>query len=136
MDVSPGPISNVTEAAMGRSEDLAGPVAGRGVPDPLSGCAARVAIGVNIEGNREVPGLWTAQNEGTQFWLQLLTELQDRGVKDIFIARVDGLNGFPEAIEAACRFRIVFADDRSRHLDPPFRFFFYEPRAGKKEPRN
>ena len=48
----------------------------------------------------EVLGLWVAQTEGAKFWLQVLTELQNRGVKDIFIACVDGLKGFPEAIEA------------------------------------
>jgi putative transposase len=58
-----------------------------------------VALGVNLEGNKEVLGLWTADNEGAKFWLQVLTELQNRGVKDIFIACVDGLKGFPEAIE-------------------------------------
>jgi putative transposase len=62
--------------------------------------AISVAIGVNIEGKKEVLGLWAAQNEGAKFWLQILTELQNRGVKDIFIACVDGLKGFPEAIEA------------------------------------
>jgi putative transposase len=61
--------------------------------------AIHVAIGVNIEGKKEVLGLWTAENEGAKFWLQVLTEMQNRGVKDIFIACVDGLKGFPEAIE-------------------------------------
>jgi putative transposase len=63
--------------------------------------AIYVAIGVNIEGKKEVLGLWVAQNEGAKYWLQILTELQNRGVKDIFIACVDGLKGFPEAIEVA-----------------------------------
>ncbi len=62
--------------------------------------AIYVAIGVNLEGNKEVLGLWVAQTEGAKFWLQVLTELQSRGVKDILIACVDGLKGFPEAIEA------------------------------------
>jgi putative transposase len=62
--------------------------------------AIYVAIGVNLEGHKEVLGLWAAQSEGAKFWLQVLTELQSRGVKDIFIACVDGLKGFPEAIEA------------------------------------
>ena len=62
--------------------------------------AVYVAIGMNMEGQKEVLGLWVAQNEGAKFWLQVLTELQNRGVKDIFIACVDGLKGFPEAIEA------------------------------------
>ena len=63
--------------------------------------AVYVAIGVNLEGTKEVLGLWTSANEGAKFWLQVLTELRNRGVRDIFIACVDGLKGFPEAIEAA-----------------------------------
>jgi putative transposase len=62
--------------------------------------AVHVAIGVNMEGRKEVLGLWTAANEGAKFWLQVLTEIRNRGVQDIFIACVDGLKGFPEAIEA------------------------------------
>ena len=62
--------------------------------------AVYVAIGVNLEGSKEVLGLWTSANEGAKFWLQVLTELRNRGVEDIFIACVDGLKGFPEAIEA------------------------------------
>jgi putative transposase len=62
--------------------------------------AIYVALGVNLEGQKEVLGLWVAQSEGAKFWLQVLTELQQRGVQDIFIACVDGLKGFPEAIEA------------------------------------
>jgi len=61
--------------------------------------AIYVVLGVNLEGQKEVLGLWVAQTEGAKFWLQVLTELQNRGVKDIFIACVDGLKGFPEAIE-------------------------------------
>ena len=62
--------------------------------------AVYVAIGVNLEGHKEVLGLWTSANEGAKFWLQVLTEMRNRGVLDIFIACVDGLKGFPEAIEA------------------------------------
>lgn len=61
--------------------------------------AVHVAIGVNLEGRKEVLGLWTSANEGAKFWLQVLTELTNRGVKDVFVACVDGLKGFPEAIE-------------------------------------
>jgi len=61
--------------------------------------AIYVVLGVNVEGQKEVLGLWAAENEGAKFWLHVLTELQNRGVKDIFIACVDGLKGFPEAIE-------------------------------------
>ena len=63
--------------------------------------AVFVAIGVNMEGNKDVLGLWVADNEGSKFWLKVLTDLKNRGVKDVFIVCVDGLKGFPEAIEAA-----------------------------------
>ena len=61
--------------------------------------AIYVAIGVNMQGRKEVLGLWMGQAEGAKFWLQVLTELNNRGLRDIFIACVDGLKGFPEAIE-------------------------------------
>ena len=63
--------------------------------------AVFVAIGVNMEGHKDVLGLWVADNEGSKFWLKVLTDLKNRGVKDVFIVCVDGLKGFPEAIEAA-----------------------------------
>lgn len=62
--------------------------------------AIYLAIGVTIEGLKEVLGLWIAQTEGAKFWLQVVTELKNRGVSDILIACVDGLKGFPEAIES------------------------------------
>lgn len=62
--------------------------------------AIYLAIGVNMDGHKEVLGLWMARTEGAKFWLQVVTELKTRGVQDIFIACVDGLKGFPEAIEA------------------------------------
>lgn len=62
--------------------------------------AVYLAIAVNMDGIKEVLGMWTAENEGAKFWLQVVTELKNRGVKDIFIACVDGLKGFPEAIES------------------------------------
>ena len=61
--------------------------------------AAYLAIGINMNGEKEVLGLWIAQTEGAKFWLSVVTELKNRGVQDIFIACVDGLKGFPEAIE-------------------------------------
>ncbi len=63
--------------------------------------ALYVALGVTLDGQKEVLGLWVAQTEGAKFWLQVLTELKNRGVQDILIACVDGLKGFPEALEAA-----------------------------------
>jgi len=62
--------------------------------------AIYVAIAVNMQGNKEVLGLWAAENEGAKFWLQILTDVQNRGAKDFFIACVDGLKGFPDAIES------------------------------------
>ncbi len=62
--------------------------------------AVYLAIAVTMNGIKEVLGMWTAETEGAKFWLQVVTELKNRGVKDIFIACVDGLKGFPEAIEA------------------------------------
>jgi putative transposase len=62
--------------------------------------AVNIALGINKEGIKEVLGLWICNNEGAKFWLQVLTELKNRGVKDILIACIDGLTGFPEAIEA------------------------------------
>src|SRR5499433_327801 len=61
--------------------------------------AIYVAVGVNLNGLKEVLGLWVAQTEGAKFWLQVITALKNRGVQDIFIACVDGLKGFAEAIE-------------------------------------
>jgi putative transposase len=62
--------------------------------------ACYVAIGVNLEGERDVLGLWFQSAEGAKFWLAVLTELKQRGVRDVLICCVDGLKGFPEAIEA------------------------------------
>src|SRR5271156_1423525 len=117
VEVSPTLISNVTEEVMeevkswqNRPLDAVYPIvyldalvvkireAGH-----VRNKAIYVAIGVNIEGNKEVLGLWTGPNgngaEGAKFWLQVLTELKNRGVADMFIVCIDGLKGFPEAIE-------------------------------------
>jgi putative transposase len=63
--------------------------------------AVYVAIAITMEGHKEVLGLWTSAHEGAKFWLGVLTELKTRGVEDIFITCVDGLKGFPQAIETA-----------------------------------
>lgn len=52
-----------------------------------------------MEGHKELLGMWLSENEGAKFWLSVLTELQNRGIKDILIACVDGLKGFPDAIQ-------------------------------------
>jgi transposase-like protein len=59
-----------------------------------------VALGVNFEGQKEVFGLWIAENEGAKFWMGVLSELKNRGVQDILIACMDGLTGFPEAVRS------------------------------------
>ena len=114
VEVSPGLISNVTEAVQdevkawqNRPLEPLYPIV---YMDALyvrmregghvQNRAVYVAIGINLEGYKEVLGLWTSASEGAKFWLQVLTEIRNRGVQDVFIACVDGLKGFPEAIEA------------------------------------
>ena len=61
--------------------------------------AIYLALGINMEGQKELLGMWLSETEGAKFWLNVLTELQNRGVNDILIACVDGLKGFPDAIQ-------------------------------------
>jgi putative transposase len=63
--------------------------------------AIRSALGVRADGQKEVLGMWIEQNEGAKFWLNVMNELKNRGVEDILLAVVDGLKGFPDAINAA-----------------------------------
>ena len=114
VDVSPALISNVTDevieevkAWQNRQLDRVYPIVYMDaiqfkVRDSghVKNKAVYLAIGVTMEGLKEVLGLWIAQTEGAKFWLQVVTELKNRGVSDIFIACVDGLKGFPEAIES------------------------------------
>jgi putative transposase len=112
-DVSPTLISNVTDAVIeevrawqARPLDAVYPIVyldalmvkrrDNGVVEKR---AVYVALGLTLEGHKEVLGLWTSASEGAKFWLQILTELKNRGVQDIFIACVDGLKGFPQAIQ-------------------------------------
>lgn len=67
----------------------------------VSNKAAYLALGITPDGRKHVLGLWIDPNEGAKFWLRIVNELRNRGVKDILIAVVDGLKGFPEAINAA-----------------------------------
>jgi len=113
VEVSPTLISNVTEAVMeevkawqSRPLDAIYPivyldalVVKMRTDGRVENRAVYVAIGVSLSGQKEVLGLWSSANEGAKFWLQVLTEMQNRGLKDIFIACVDGLKGFPQAIE-------------------------------------
>lgn len=113
VDVSPTLISNVTEAVIDeakawQSRPLDGLYPIVYMDALMVKCrdnghvinkAVYLAIGINLGGTKEVLGLWMAQTEGAKFWLSVVTELKNRGVQDIFIACVDGLKGFPEAIE-------------------------------------
>jgi putative transposase len=63
--------------------------------------AVFLALGINTEGQKELLGMWLAENEGAKFWLSVLTVLKNRGLQDILIACVDGLKGFPDAINRA-----------------------------------
>lgn len=62
--------------------------------------AVYIAIAVNMEGKKEVLGIWVGKNEGSKFWMQIITELRNRGIEKIYVACVDGLKGFPDAINA------------------------------------
>jgi len=114
VEVSPGLISEVTDAVMEELKTWPNRAL-----EPLYGIvylealyvkmrhegrvenrAVYVAIGVGMDGRKDVLGLWTSGNEGAKFWLAVLTEMKNRGVRDILIACVDGLKGFPQAIEA------------------------------------
>lgn len=114
VEVSPSLISSVTEAVIDEVRTWQGRQLSEVYPimyldaiqfkvkdsGHIRNKAVYLAIGVGLDGLKEVLGLWIAQTEGAKFWLQVVTELKNRGVKDIFIACVDGLKGFPEAIES------------------------------------
>src|SRR5580704_16644901 len=114
VEVSPTLISEVTEAVMEEVKAWQNralePLYGMVYLDALyvkmrhegrvENRAVYVALGVDMEGRKDVLGLWTSGNEGAKFWLGVLTELKNRGVRDILIACVDGLRGFPQAIES------------------------------------
>ena len=114
VEVSPGLISQVTESVneevkLWQNRALE-PIYGIVYLDALyvkmrhegrvENRAVYVALGVDLEGHKDVLGLWCSAHEGAKFWLTVLTELKNRGVKDMLIVCVDGLKGFPQAIEA------------------------------------
>jgi putative transposase len=114
VEVSPTLISNVTEAVMEEVRQWQNRPLEPVYPIVYVDClvvkvrenqrvinkSVYLVLGVDMNGQKELLGIWIAQTEGAKFWLSVLTELQNRGVKDIFIACVDGLSGLPEAIEA------------------------------------
>jgi putative transposase len=114
VDISEGLISQTTEAVMDEVKVWQNRVLDEVYPIVFLDCivvksredgkvtnrSVYLALGVNMDGHKELLGIWIAKTEGAKFWLSVITELQNRGVKDIFIACVDGLKGFPEAIES------------------------------------
>lgn len=114
VDVSPALISNVTDAVLeevqgwqARPLDSVYPIVFLDAihvkmrrNGHVENCAVYLALGITREGNKELLGLWVGESEGAKFWLNVLTELRNRGLQDILIACIDGLKGFPEAIEA------------------------------------
>lgn len=114
VEVSPALISNVTDAVeaevkawQNRALDSVYPIVYLDAirvkvrhNGQIQNKAIYLAIGITMDGVKEVLGMWSAETEGAKFWLQVVTELKNRGLKDIFIACVDGLKGFPEAIES------------------------------------
>ena len=114
VDVSPSLISNVTDAVLdevrawqSRPLDAVYPILYLDAlqvkvksQGSVRNKAIYLAFGVGMNGLKEVLGIWASDNEGSKLWMQVITELKTRGVQDIFIACVDGLKGFPEAIEA------------------------------------
>jgi putative transposase len=116
VDVSPALVSEITadldaEVTAWRTRRLDGvwPIVSldgivvhvRGGNGRVSQHTMYVAIGVNLQGRKELLGLWLSETEGAKFWLACLTDLKNRGVADIFVVCVDGLSGFPEAIRTA-----------------------------------
>ena len=113
VDVSPALISNITavvldevKAWQSRPLDAIYPILYLDAlqvkirdEGTVSNKAVYLALGVNLDGEKELLGWWISPTEGAKFWLGILTELKNRGVQDVFIACVDGLSGFPEAIE-------------------------------------
>lgn len=73
----------------------------RGANGRVSQHSIYVALGVNLDGHKELLGLWLSESEGAKFWLSCLTDLKNRGLRDVFVACIDGLSGFAEAIHAA-----------------------------------
>jgi len=116
VEVSPTLISEITndleaEATAWRTRPLAAVwpivffdgivVHVRGASGRVSQHTMYVALGINLEGRKELLGLWLGESEGAKFWLNCLTDLKSRGLRDIFVACIDGLAGFPDAIRAA-----------------------------------
>lgn len=113
-EISPGTISNITEQVMNLAIEWQARPLQAIYPivyfdaihykvkenGKVVSKASYTCLGIDIEGNKEVLGIWVGESEGAKFWLKVCVELQNRGVKDIFIACIDGLKGLPDAIKA------------------------------------
>lgn len=107
-------ISNITEAIMDKAKDwqnrpleaiypivfMDATVLKIRVDRVVKNIAAYIMLGITLEGKKEILGIWIGENETSKYWLTLLNELKNRGVKDILIFAIDGLNGFNQAIQA------------------------------------
>jgi putative transposase len=114
VEVSPGLISNVTDSVINEVKEwqnrpleeiypvmyLDATIVKVRSEGRVINKSIYLALGITLEGIKDVLGIWIEQNEGAKFWMKVMTELKNRGVQDIYIACVDGLKGFPDAIEA------------------------------------
>lgn len=113
VDVSPTLVSEVTQAVADEVQEWQGRPLDKIYPivwlDAISvkvhkdsrvvSMSVHIALGVNMSGHKELPGMWIAETEGAKFWSQVLSEISSRGVRDVFVFCVDGLTGFPQAIK-------------------------------------
>lgn len=115
IDISPTLVSNITDKIVHLAEEWQNRPLEKSYPivffdaihykirdesRKVTSKAAYTCLSVNMEGHKDLLGLWVGEAEGTNFWLNVLTELKNRGVQDIFIACIDGLKGFPEAVNS------------------------------------
>lgn len=114
MDISPAEVSRITDSVLPAVQEWRNRPLEAVYPFVFLDCmffkvrvngavetrAAYNILGIDIEGKKEVLGLYTSENEGAKFWLSVLTDLKARGIQDMLIACIDGLKGFPEAVEA------------------------------------
>ena len=113
-DISPTMISSITDKVIGVAEEWQSRSLSRLYPivffdaihykvrdgNKIVTKASYTCLGIDIEGKKEILGAWIGESEGAKFWLQVFTELKNRGVEDIFIACMDGLKGLPEALKS------------------------------------
>lgn len=114
VDVSPSLVSRVTDKVIPLAMEWQSRILDRVYPiiyldaihfkvkheNKIVNKAAYTVLGINMDGEKDILGIWIGENESASFWLSVLTDLKNRGVEDIFIACIDGLKGFPEAIQA------------------------------------